>query len=148
MVLLELLCFSIWLQTRVADLQLGSGAGSPADPDPDPDSHQGDDNLRPLVYRSSRAPFWAFMAPLWASVAIHDSILSLWNYWILTSMLIRIQLFNLMRIRIRNPATNRWDIQTNEKKHTPVPLIANPRYKISTQSIHSIKRTWKTSDSP
>ncbi len=56
-----------------------------ADPDPsyhfyaDPDLHfhtapdhhhdQSDENLRPLVYRHSKAPFWAATPPLWASTA-------------------------------------------------------------------------------
>ncbi len=37
---------------------------SSADPDPDPALHQSDGNLRPLVYRPSRAPFRASRPPL------------------------------------------------------------------------------------
>ncbi len=49
-----------------------------ADPDPtflfnadlDPDSNQCDRNLRALVYRPSRAPFWVSRLPLWASTGL------------------------------------------------------------------------------
>ncbi len=39
--------------------------------------HQSDANQRTLVYRPSRAPFWAATPPLWASMGLHGSILSL-----------------------------------------------------------------------
>ncbi len=52
--------------------------------DPYPDSLQGDASLSPLVYRFTRATFWAFMLQLWASVALHGSILSFQSSWILT----------------------------------------------------------------
>ncbi len=59
-----------------------------ADPDPafhfnaDPElsfHYNSDDapypsDLLPLVYRPSRAPFWASKLPLWASTALHSSI--------------------------------------------------------------------------
>ncbi len=35
--------------------------------DANPAPHQGDANLRPRIYRPSRAPFWATTPPLWAS---------------------------------------------------------------------------------
>ncbi len=38
--------------------------------EPDPAPHQSDRNLRPLVCRPSRAPFWASKLPLWASAAL------------------------------------------------------------------------------
>jgi len=59
-----------------------------------------DANLQPLVYRPSRASFWASTLPFWASTALHDSILNLQSFWILTWMRIRIQLPKLMRIRL------------------------------------------------
>ncbi len=37
---------------------------------PDPAPHQDDANLRPLVYRHSRAPYWASTPPLWTSTAL------------------------------------------------------------------------------
>ncbi len=55
-----------------------------ADPDPticlnvdsdlDPAPHQSDANLRPLVYRFSKAPFWASAPPLWAFTTLNGSI--------------------------------------------------------------------------
>ncbi len=45
-------------------------------------AHHSDVNLRPLVYRPSPAPFWAAKPPLWASTALHGSILSLYSFWI------------------------------------------------------------------
>ncbi len=76
-----------------------------ADPHPVPYqcSYQCDGNLRPLVNRSSRAPFSASRTPLWAFTALMALILSLYCFWIFTLKRIRIQLFTLMRIRIQLP---------------------------------------------
>ncbi len=45
--------------------------------DPDPAPYQDDVSLRPLAYRPSRAPFWAFMASFEAPMDLRGSILSL-----------------------------------------------------------------------
>ncbi len=49
--------------------------------DQDPAHPEGDANLWLLVYRLSRTPFWASKPPLWASTALHRSILSLINFF-------------------------------------------------------------------
>ncbi len=41
------------------------------DPEADPAPHQIEENLRPLFYRPSRAPFWASSLLLWTSTALH-----------------------------------------------------------------------------
>jgi hypothetical protein len=73
--------------------------------------------MRPMIYRPSRVPFFAFKPPLCTSTALDGSILSFHSSRISTSMRIRIQLFilrgsesgfaKIMRIRVRNPASNR-----------------------------------------
>jgi hypothetical protein len=65
------------LYFRVADPQHFNADPHPAfhiNADPDPASHQSDKNLRPLVYRPSKVPFWASRPPLGASTALHGSI--------------------------------------------------------------------------
>ncbi len=74
--------------------------------DPDPARHQSEAYLRPLVLRSSTAPFCACKPPLWASLVLYVSILSLHGFWIWASMRIWIRLFTLIRIRIRNIVNN------------------------------------------
>jgi hypothetical protein len=65
------------LRIRIHLLYLcGSGSDCHFNADSDP-AHHSDINLRPLVYRPSRAPFLASMPSLLASVALHGSILSL-----------------------------------------------------------------------
>ncbi len=72
-----------------------------ADPDqnfhfnanPNPAPRQSDANIRPLVYRPSRVPFWTFKPPF---VSVHGSILSLQSSLI----------FILIRIRIQLPKNN------------------------------------------
>ncbi len=66
------------------------------DSDPDSAPHRRDANPRPQLH---------FAHSLWASTALHVSIVSLHSSWILTLMRIRIQmtLLTLLRIRIRLP---------------------------------------------
>ncbi len=87
----------LYKKTRIADPHHLSAHPDPAfhinvDPDPAyqfnmvPDSdlapHLSDANLRPLFYRPAKAQFWASTPPLWASTALHSSILSLYSSWI------------------------------------------------------------------
>ncbi len=89
------------------------------DPDPaflfnaNPDTAplQSEGNLRPLIYRPSRAPIWTSGPSLWASKALRGFNLSLQSFWILTLIQIRIQHFALMRIQIQIP--NIMRIYTN-----------------------------------
>ncbi len=70
----------IWIRSRVADPHYLN-----ADPDPsfnfnadtEPSLHQSYANLRPPVYRPSMAPFLTSRPRLWASMALHGSILNL-----------------------------------------------------------------------
>ncbi len=45
--------------------------------EPVPAPYQNNAKLRPLVYRPSTAPFWAFAPPLLTSTTLHGSIMSL-----------------------------------------------------------------------
>ncbi len=90
------------------------------DADSDPRPHESDANLRPLVYKLSTAPLWAYKPLLWTSAALHSSILSLYSciltfmriqirILLLTIMSIRIWLFTPMRIRLYlNDADQCW----------------------------------------
>jgi hypothetical protein len=104
------LWWAVFFNTVKVFLEISSKSGV-ADPhhfdvDSDPDPHQSDANLSPLVLRPSRASFWA-SSPV---VSDHGSIfLSL--TWILSYLLIRIQLFTLLRIRIQLPKLIRTDPQ-------------------------------------
>ncbi len=51
-----------------------------------------DAHLRPLVYKSFGAPFWASTPLVWASTVIQGSILSLYRSWIQSLTRIRIQI--------------------------------------------------------
>ncbi len=85
-----------------------------ADPDPtshfnaDPyPAHQNYANLRPLVYRPSRAPFWASKPPMWAqrpSTAPYLASISpeFWLWWGSCSFSLYCK---SLRIRIRNPCS-------------------------------------------
>ncbi len=60
-------------------------------------------NLRPLVYRPSRVPFWASRPQLWTSKASDGSMFCLSSFWILSLIRFRIRIQPPNIRRIRNP---------------------------------------------
>ncbi len=95
--------------------------------DPDPAPHEGDANLRPLAYRPSRPPLWAF-------THLYGSNLSLQSSCILTLMRIRIQVFALMRIRVQLPKTMRTHADPD-----PTPWLCGPLSWPSSIKIEQVK---------
>ncbi len=81
---------SIWVSSLHCELSANPHTALHSNADPDPAPQQSDGNLRPLVYRSARAPLWSYR--------LQDFIVS---FKILTLMRIRNQLFTLMGLRIR-----------------------------------------------